>query len=285
MPEFFQLMSKIESSAESGPLTAGDRFNQLVALMARLRAPDGCPWDLKQTFDTIKPYLLEETYEVLDAIDARDWPELSEELGDLILQPVFFAQMATEAGHFRIEDCLEAINDKLIRRHPHIFGEVIAETAEDVKRNWDVIKAEEKSGKGRPQGALLDGISRALPALAEAQQIAAKAASQGFDWPGIAPVFDKLREELAELDEARAAGQPAEIEDELGDILFVMVNLARFLHLDPEQALRKSNAKFRRRFGYVEARLGEMNRPFEESNIEEMELLWQEAKIALKSER
>lgn len=277
-------MSKIESSAEASPLTAGDRFNQLVALMARLRAPDGCPWDQKQTFDTIKPYLLEETYEVLDAIDARDWPELSEELGDLMLQPVFFAQMAAEAGHFRIEDCLRAINDKLIRRHPHIFGEVIAETAEDVKRNWDVIKAEEKSGKGRPQGALLDGISRALPALAEAQQIAAKAASQGFDWPGIAPVFDKLQEELAELDEARAAGQPAEIEDEFGDILFVMVNLARFLHVDPEQALRKSNAKFRRRFGYVEARLGEMNRPFTESNIDEMELLWQEAKIALKSE-
>ena len=278
-------MSKIAPSTEPGPLTAGDRFDQLVALMARLRAPDGCPWDQKQTFDTIKPYLLEETYEVLDAIDARDWPELSEELGDLMLQPVFFAQMAAEAGHFRIEDCLQAINDKLIRRHPHIFGEVIAETAEDVKRNWDVIKANEKSGKGQPQGALLDGISRALPALAEAQQIAAKAASQGFDWPGIEPVFDKLQEELAELDEARAAGQPAEIEDEFGDILFVMVNLARFLHLDPEQALRKSNAKFRRRFGYVEARLGEMNRPFKESNIEEMELLWQEAKIALKSER
>ena len=278
-------MSKIAPSTEPGPLTAGDRFDQLVALMARLRAPDGCPWDQKQTFDTIKPYLLEETYEVLDAIDARDWPELSEELGDLMLQPVFFAQMAAEAGHFRIEDCLQAINDKLIRRHPHIFGEVIAETAEDVKRNWDVIKANEKSGKGQPQGALLDGISRALPALAEAQQIAAKAASQGFDWPGIEPVFDKLQEELAELDEARAAGQPAEIEDEFGDILFVMVNLARFLHLDPEQALRKSNAKFRRRFGYVEARLGEMNRPFKESNIDEMELLWQEAKIALKSER
>ena len=278
-------MSKIASTAETAPLTAGDRFNQLVALMARLRAPDGCPWDQKQTFDTIKPYLLEETYEVLDAIDARDWPELSEELGDLMLQPVFFAQMAAEAGHFRIEDCLQAINDKLIRRHPHIFGEVIAETAEDVKRNWDVIKAEEKSGKGRPPGALLDGISRALPALAEAQQIAAKAASQGFDWPGIAPVFDKLQEELTELDEARATGRPAEIEDEFGDILFVMVNLARFLNLDPEQALRKSNAKFRKRFGYVEARLGEMNRPFEESNIEEMELLWQEAKIALKSDR
>jgi len=274
-------MSETPSSADSG--TAGDRFNELVRLMARLRAPDGCPWDQKQTFDTIKPYLLEETYEVLDAIDAGDWPELAEELGDLMLQPVFFAQMAAEAGHFRIEDCLAAINQKLIRRHPHIFGQAVAETAEDVKRNWDQIKASEKAAKGHAQGALLDGVSRALPALAEAQQIAAKAAAKGFDWPGIDPVFEKLQEELAELDEARQGGQAAEIEDEFGDILFVMVNLARFLKVDPEQALRKSNAKFRRRFGYVEARLGEMGRPWEESNIDEMELLWQEAKIALKS--
>ena len=274
-------MSETPSSADSG--TAGDRFNELVRLMARLRAPDGCPWDQKQTFDTIKPYLLEETYEVLDAIDAGDWPELAEELGDLMLQPVFFAQMAAEAGHFRIEDCLAAINQKLIRRHPHIFGQAVAETAEDVKRNWDQIKGSEKAAKGHAQGALLDGVSRALPALAEAQQIAAKAAAKGFDWPGIDPVFEKLEEELAELDEARQGGQAAEIEDEFGDILFVMVNLARFLKVDPEQALRKSNAKFRRRFGYVEARLGEMGRPWEESNIDEMELLWQEAKIALKS--
>ncbi len=274
-------MSENPPSPDSG--TAGHLFNELVRLMARLRASGGCPWDQKQTFDTIKPYLLEETYEVLDAIDARDWPELSEELGDLLLQPVFFAQMAAEAGYFRIEDSLAAINQKLIRRHPHIFGAVVAETAEDVKRHWDRIKAGEKSAKGQAKGALLDGVSRALPALAEAQQIAAKAASKGFDWPGIEPVFDKLQEELSELDEARQGGVAAEVEDEFGDILFVMVNLARFLQLDPEQALRKSNAKFRRRFGYVEARLDEMNRPFEDSNIEEMELLWQEAKIALQS--
>jgi len=267
------------------PSSAGDRFNELVALMARLRAPGGCPWDQKQTFDTIKPYLLEETYEVLDAVDAKDWPELSEELGDLLLQPVFLAQMAGEAGYFRIEDCLAAINQKLIRRHPHIFGEVVAETADDVERNWDQIKAEEKAGKGKVLGALLDGVSRAQPALAEAAQIASKAAGKGFDWPGIEPVFEKLQEELAELDEARIGGKPAEIEDEFGDILFVMVNLARFLRVDPEQALRKSNAKFRQRFGYIEARLGEMGRPFEDSNLDEMEMLWQEAKIALKSER
>ncbi|MBY0502375.1 MAG: nucleoside triphosphate pyrophosphohydrolase [Bryobacteraceae bacterium] len=273
------------SAAPTPPAPPGDQFNELVALMARLRAPDGCPWDQKQTFDTIKPYLLEETYEVLDAIDARDWPELREELGDLLLQPVFFAQMAAEAGHFRIEDCLAAINQKLIRRHPHIFAETVAETAEDVKRNWDQIKAEEKSAKGLAPGTLLSGISRAQPALTEAAQISSKAAGQGFDWPAIEPVFDKLREELAELAEARRGGVASEIEDEFGDILFVMVNLARFLKVDPEQALRKSNAKFRGRFGYVEARLAEMGRPFAESNIEEMELLWQEAKIALKSAR
>lgn len=279
-------MSELPPSAQPVSVTAGDRFNELVTLMARLRAPEGgCPWDQKQTFDTIKPYLLEETYEVLDAIDARDWPELAEELGDLMLQPVFFAQMAAEAGHFRIEDCLRAINEKLVRRHPHIFGEVVADTAEEVLKNWNQIKAEEKQGKGKARGGLLDGVSRAQPALAEAKQISAKAAAKGFDWPGIEPVFDKLQEELTELDEARQGGKAAEIEDEFGDILFVMVNLARFLKVDPEQALRKSNAKFRSRFGYVEARLGEMNRPFEDSNIEEMELLWQEAKIALKSGR
>ena len=261
--------------------SAGDRFNQLVSLMARLRAPDGCPWDQKQTFDTIKAYLLEETYEVLDAIDARDWPAVCEELGDLLLQPVFFAQMASEAGHFTIEDSLAAINEKLVRRHPHIFGDVKADTAEEVKRNWDQIKAKEKPSTG----PLLNQVSRAQPALSEAAQLSSKAAAKGFDWPAIGPVYDKLQEELAELDDAQARGHAKDIEDELGDVLFVMVNLARFLKVDPEQALRKANAKFRSRFNYVEARLGEMSRPFEESNIEEMELLWQEAKLASKSER
>ena len=271
--------------SEVPTLTPGNRFDELVALMARLRAPDGCPWDQKQTFDTIKSYLLEETYEVLDAIDGRDWPALAEELGDLLLQPVFFAQMASEAGHFKIDDSLKAINDKLIRRHPHIFGDVKADTADDVKRNWDQIKAQEKAEKRQAPAALLDGVSRKLPALAEAAQISSKAAAKGFDWPGIDPVFDKLQEELTELDEARKTGEQANIEDEFGDILFVMVNLARFLRVDPEQALRKANAKFRGRFNYVEARLNEMGRPFEDSNIDEMELLWQEAKIALKSGR
>ncbi len=278
-------MSELPSKVEPQAASTGDRFEELVRLMARLRAPDGCPWDRKQTFDTIKTYLLEETYEVMDAIDRRDWPELTEELGDLMLQPVFFAQMAAEEGRFTIADSLEAINQKLIRRHPHIFGEVVAEDAEAVKRNWDQIKAEEKAGKGQASQGVLDGVSRAQPALAEAAQISSKAAAKGFDWPEIGQVFDKLQEEVAELQEARRGGDPREMEDELGDMLFVMVNLARFLKVDPEQALRKSNAKFRRRFGYVEGRLNEMGRPFENSNLDEMEMLWQEAKLALKSER
>ncbi len=278
-------MSDLPSKAESPAASTGDRFEELVRLMARLRAPDGCPWDRKQTFDTIKTYLLEETYEVMDAIDRRDWSELTEELGDLMLQPVFFAQMAAEEGHFTIADSLEAINQKLIRRHPHIFGEVVAEDAEAVKRNWDQIKAQEKAGKGQAPQGVLDGVSRSQPALAEAAQISSKAAAKGFDWPDIGQVFDKLQEEVAELQEARRGGDRREMEDELGDMLFVLVNLARFLKVDPEQALRKSNAKFRRRFGYVEGRLNEMGRPFENSNLDEMEMLWQEAKLALKSER
>lgn len=246
--------------------------------MARLRAPDGCPWDLKQTFDSIKPYTLEETYEVLDAIDARDWPGLCEELGDLMLQPVFYAQMAREEGHFSIDDSLRAINEKLIRRHPHIFGDAPAETPEDVKRTWDEIKAEERTRKGEAPRTLLGGVSRSLPALVEAQQIASKAAGVGFDWENPEQVLDKLHEELRELDESRRSGSQAEIEDELGDLLFVVVNLARFLRVDPEQALRQANAKFRYRFGYIETKLGEAGRRFEDTGIEEMERLWQEAK-------
>ena len=255
--------------------SAGGQFEQLVQIMARLRAPDGCPWDLKQTFDTIKPFLLEETYEVLDALDARDWPELAEELGDLMLQPVFFAQMASEAGHFRIEDCLRAINEKLIRRHPHIFADGDARTADDVKVRWDEIKAREKAAKGREPAGLLDGVSRATPALVEAQQIAGKAAAAGFDWESAAQVIDKLHEELAEL---ACAATPEEKEDELGDLLFVLVNLARFMKVDPEQALRKTNAKFRRRFAHVESSLVTQGKTLQQAKVDEMEALWQEAK-------
>ena len=249
---------------------AGEAFARLVEIMARLRAPDGCPWDLEQTFDTIKPYLLEETYEVLDEIDARNWNALCEELGDLLLQPVFLAQMAAEEGHFTIADALDAINSKLVRRHPHVFGEVEAKTAEDVLVNWEQIKATEKV---RPKG-LLATVSRSAPALTEARDISRKAAGVGFDWSSIDQVIAKLHEELAEL---KAASEP-ETEGEIGDLLFVVVNLARFLKVDPEQALRKTNAKFRRRFAHVEQGLEAQGTTLKDATIDEMESFWQQAK-------
>lgn len=241
--------------------------------MARLRAPGGCPWDREQNFDTIKPYLLEETYEVLEAIDQRDWPGLAEELGDLLLQAVFFAEMAAEEGKFRIDDSLDAIAEKLIRRHPHVFADGSAKTSDDVKRRWDEIKADEKRDQGKPQLSRLDSVPRKLPALVEAQQISSKAAAVGFDWENPEQVLDKLHEELHELAEARAGGTPAELEGEIGDLLFVLVNLARFMKVDPEQALRKTNAKFRKRFAHVEK-----HATLPGASLAEMEALWQEAK-------
>jgi MazG family protein len=259
----------------------GEKFTRLVEIMARLRAPGGCPWDREQTFDSIKPYLLEETYEVLDAVDARDWSGLREELGDLMLEAVFFAQMAAEAGHFHIEDSLDAVNEKLVRRHPHIFGTGTAKTPEEVKVRWDEIKAEEKRGaeKGGAEKGLLDAVPRATPALVEAAQLTSRAAGVGFDWPSAEQVLEKLDEELGELAEARAAGAPRErIEDEVGDLLFVIVNLARFLKVDPEQALRGTNRKFRERFGYVERKLKEQGRTVAGATLEEMDALWEQAK-------
>jgi MazG family protein len=258
---------------------AGPGFARLVEIMARLRAPGGCPWDREQNFDTIKPYLLEETYEVMDAIDARDWEGLADELGDLLLQAVFFAQMASEEGRFDIADSLLAINSKLVRRHPHVFADADAKTSDDVLRRWDEIKAVEKESKGAaPPKGLLGGVPRSLPALVEAQKIAAKAAASGFDWENIDQVFDKMREELAEIDAARATGNAAQIEDEIGDLLFVVVNIARFLKVDPEQALRKANSKFRRRFSHVEEGLAARGKTPQQASIDEMEALWQAAK-------
>lgn len=260
--------------------TAAQGFVRLLEIMAKLRAPGGCPWDREQTFDTIKPYLLEETYEVMQAIDERDWKELSEELGDLLLQVVFFSQMAQEAGHFDITDAIEAINSKLIRRHPHVFGDGDAKTASEVLKKWDEIKAQENEGKAkvRPKG-LLATIPKSLPALVEGEHIARKAAGAGFDWPNIDEVFGKLREELDELDEARKSGSQEAVEGEIGDLLFVIVNIARFLKVDPEQALRKTNAKFRSRFEHVEKGVEEgLGKPLKEASLEEMESLWQQAK-------
>jgi MazG family protein len=255
-------------------MAAGPAFARLLEIMARLRSPDGCPWDREQNFDTIKPYLLEEAYEVMEAIDARDWHGLAEELGDVLLQVVFFAQMASEAGHFDVTDSLQAINSKLVRRHPHVFADGDARTAEDVSRRWDEIKAQEK-----PHATgMLEGVPRALPALVEARQIASRAAGVGFDWENADQVFDKLQEELAELERARGEGSQSAVEDELGDILFVIVNIARFLKVDPEQALRRTNAKFRRRFAHVENGLAAQGKTLREATTAEMESLWQEAK-------
>jgi MazG family protein len=258
--------------------SAGEKFQRLVEIMARLRSPEGCPWDRDQTFDSIKPYTLEETYEVLDAIDRREWGDLAEELGDFMLQAVFYAQMASEQQLFRIEDALEAINTKLVRRHPHVFGEETAGTPDEVLKIWGKAKAKEKEDKGQGAESLLAGVPRALPALVEAQQIASRAAKVGFDWENPDQVLEKLHEELAEIDDARRNAGQSELEDEVGDLLFVVVNLARFFKVDPEQALRRANGKFRQRFGHVERRLAEQGKTPAESTIEEMEALWQEAK-------
>jgi MazG family protein len=265
---------------EDASQATGAGFQRLVDIMARLRAPGGCPWDREQTFDSIKKYTLEETYEVLDAIDRRDWADLRDELGDFLLQAVFYAQMASEEKLFDIGASLDAINEKLIRRHPHIFADGDARTEADVKKRWDEIKAQERAGKkDAPQG-LLDTVPRALPALVEAQQITSRAAGVGFDWGKPEEVLEKLHEELAEFEAARRGESQADIEDELGDLLFTIVNLARFVKVDPEQALRRTNTKFRGRFGYIERRLGEQDRKVSETPVARLEELWLEAKTA-----
>ena len=261
--------------SSGGNINIGAKFQDLVDLMARLRAPGGCPWDREQTFDTIKPFLLEETYEVMDAIDARDWKGLSGEIGDLMLQAVFFSQMAAEQNLFTIGDAIDAIAAKLVRRHPHVFGDETAHTESDVRKLWSEIKAEEKREDGKPVATLLDGVPRALPALVEAQQITSRAAQVGFDWNSAEEVLAKLDEERGEFERAT----PAEKEDELGDMLFVLVNLARFVKVDPEQALRRTNAKFRRRFGFIERELQARGKSLSGSSVQEMENLWQESKL------
>ncbi len=258
---------------------AAEKFKELLEIMARLRAPGGCPWDGKQTFDSIKPYLLEETYEVLDAIDGRDWEALSEELGDLLLQPVFFAEMAREQKLFSIADSLDAINQKLIRRHPHIFGDATANTAEDVKARWDEIKKLEKIKRGVPaRASVLDDVPRNLPALVETDKIGSKVARFGFEWPDVDGVLAKLQEEAGELAEAHRAENSQHIEHELGDLLFNVVNLARYLKVDPEQALRKANSRFRQRFAHIESEVARAGSRLEDSTLEQMEELWQAAK-------
>ena len=292
--------------------STGERFERVVAIMERLRAPDGCPWDREQTFDTIKSYTLEETYEVLEAIDNRDWPELAGELGDLLLQVLFYAQMAREEGSFTIDQVLDRLSSKLVNRHPHVFGDVKADTSAEVVRNWEALKAEEK--KKRVNGAdvndavttadsssVLAGISSSVPALLEAHKISSRVAQVGFDWPTIDGLFEKLHEEIAELyHELKSFPPPGprptgrgtagsgraqipddlrgRLEDEVGDLLFVLVNIARYLSLDSESALRKANRKFRRRFASVENQLSASGRTPREASLEELESLWQQAK-------
>ncbi|MDE1175454.1 MAG: nucleoside triphosphate pyrophosphohydrolase [Edaphobacter sp.] len=231
---------------------------EAVAIMARLRGPDGCPWDREQTFDTIKRHTLEETYEVFDAIERRAWPELKDELGDLLLQVLFYAQMAAEAGYFDIDDVAAGLNAKLIRRHPHIFGDVKAEDADTVLKNWDAIKREEKKASAVGEQSLLADVPRTMPSMLEAGKLGSRAAKVGFDWPDAEGLFAKLDEEIGELRAELTAETKKQdaIEGELGDLLFTVVNLARHLKVDPESALRATNAKFRRRFSAMERSAG-----------------------------
>ena len=257
------------------------RIESLLQIMAQLRNPDGgCPWDLEQNFASIAPYTIEEAYEVADAIELGDMDELRDELGDLLLQVVFHAQMAKEADAFRFEDVVRAICEKMIRRHPHVFGDEEARAAGTVSARWEEIKAEEKAAKGKPKGtSLLDDVPMALPALTRALKLQKRAAGVGFDWPSTDNVLDKLNEEMLELStELAKGGDKDRLEDEFGDILFVYANLARHLEIDPEAALRRTNAKFRRRFGRIEEKLAAQGRALTDSNLEEMDALWNEAK-------
>lgn len=263
---------------------SAQRFEKLVELMARLRAPGGCPWDREQTFETLRKYLLEETYEVLDAIDGQDWAHLAEELGDLQLQIVFQSQIAAEEGKFSIGDVLDHIADKLVRRHPHVFGDESIGTAGGVVHRWEEIKAEENRkkaadrGEGDAPASIFEGVPRSQPALLEAEQLGKRAARVGFEWERFSEMLDKMREEIAELEQAQASGVAEEIEDEVGDLLFMAVNFSRFLKVNPEIALRKANAKFRKRFEFIERGLRERGQAPGDATLEEMEELWQQAK-------
>lgn len=274
----------------------------LIAVMAALRTPvTGCPWDLEQTFRTIAPYTLEEAYEVADAIERGDLPDLREELGDLLLQVVYHARMAEEQGAFGFDDVVDGITRKMVRRHPHVFGDQAARSAGAAKGFWERIKAEEKAhkvaeraqiearaggaGNGRDAGprgtrtSLLADVPLPLPALTRAVKLQDEAAKVGFDWPSLAPVMDKMKEELAELEAARESAAQEQIEEEFGDLLFVVANVARHLKLDPEAALRAANAKFERRFGRIEALLHEQGRTPAQSSLAEMDGLWERAKL------
>jgi MazG family protein len=291
----------------------GEKFERAVEIMARLRAPGGCPWDREQTFDSIKPYTLEETYEVLEAIDNRDWDELTGELGDLLLQVLFYSEMAQEEKHFSIDDVLDRLSTKLVDRHPHVFSDVKAETSTEVLRNWEALKAKEKekrlAGGGKAAKAsgdkdsVLANVSAGVPAMLEAAKLSARAAHLGFDWPTLRGIFEKMKEESGELQsriealpdgldrakgkhgiagsrgsEAATPEQLREVAGEIGDLMFTLVNIARYVGVDPESSLKQTNRKFRRRFQFVESKLKERGSKVEEASLEQMEALWQQAK-------
>src|SRR6266576_2716290 len=266
-------------------------FADLVELMDRLRSPGGCPWDREQTYATLAPMLLEEAYEAFDAMEEARlgrFDNLREELGDLLFQITFFARVAKEKGEFTIDDVITQVHEKMVRRHPHVFGDTTAEDSAEVLRNWEAIKAEEKRAAGKGTAAnvsILDGVSTKAPALMEAHQVSTKVARVGFDWKDVEEIFDKLHEELDELREAISAHAQTDAEadhthvrEEIGDLLFVITNIARRLNVEPEAALKLSNRKFRRRFGYIEKKLHEQNVKFDDTTIEVLETLWQEAK-------
>lgn len=257
------------------PLGAATSFEEFLEIVAHLRAPDGCPWDKEQTHKSLRSTLIEEAYEVLDALDKEDPQGLQEELGDLLMNILLHAQIASEEGEFSIADVLHGIHTKIVRRHPHVFGEVNVDGVSGVLSNWERIKADERAANGKLHMSLMDGVALALPALIQADQYQKRAARVGFDWPDIQGVLEKLDEELGEVNRAVDGDEKLH---EIGDLLFAVVNLARWHKIDPESALRQANARFKKRFGYIETSAQEQNRALSEMSLDEMEALWQQAK-------
>jgi MazG family protein len=278
-----------QKNAPPKDLSPGDWFEKLVAIQKRLRDPGGCPWDREQTHHTLRTYLIEEAYEVLDALESGDDEKFVEELGDLLLQVTFHSQIASEEGRFQVSDVIRSVHEKMVRRHPHVFGEKRAKDSAEVLRNWHKIKAQERQAREsaepaaaaeRKSESALDGVPRAIPATLEGLQLTKKAARTGFDWDDAAGIFDKLREETGEIQGALEARNHPKVEEELGDLLFAAVNLARFLHVDPEIALKNANAKFVRRFHEMERLAAESGRKFEGVPRAEKEALWNSAKLS-----